>query len=287
MKKIQYGFSVLETLLIVVIISIIGSIGWYVINQNNDSGNDQTSATVVNDATGSEVVTSLKKSIPLKYKNLKVADLSAKNGGAFTLTYSVPGYKYNVEVLVKDDSKVQFHAPNQKVTIPADLKTTIEGKLSESGFKEVKKLPPYLPDTTHENFTASYFMNTKGICVLSVSTYSNVENNESLLCASKAEFLKDAKETIPFAEAYNKSKISSSEPLVIMGKPDNITTTKSKQYNYTVASLGGRGGYFYKKINETTWHFYGSSFEGLSCKDISDNKDAKLAFADMCDNGTY
>jgi Tfp pilus assembly protein FimT len=50
MKKIQYGFSVLETLLIVVIISIIGSIGWYVINQNNDSGNDQTSATVVNDA---------------------------------------------------------------------------------------------------------------------------------------------------------------------------------------------------------------------------------------------
>jgi type II secretory pathway pseudopilin PulG len=93
MKNDQNGFSVIETLLVLVIISLIGFVGWYVWHAKQNTDKNLTPVSEVNLPVTSKRQTAAVKASPsataITYFNLKEWDVRASYSGQDKFTYKM------------------------------------------------------------------------------------------------------------------------------------------------------------------------------------------------------
>jgi type II secretory pathway pseudopilin PulG len=150
MKKLENGFSVVEALLIVIIVGMLGSVGWYVWHANSQTNKDLDSA--VKSSNNSADAT--KKS----QDNKKVSMYAGWK--TYCDPLKVGCIKYPSNWTVKEEVDANAQKPNIKFTTPINSKhpTTVYYTLIASG-------PTYTPKDLDVEYTYDLTVPVKNLKV--------------------------------------------------------------------------------------------------------------------------
>ncbi|HSW80018.1 MAG TPA: hypothetical protein VLG47_04545 [Candidatus Saccharimonadales bacterium] len=291
MKKLlndRNGFTVLEMFIIVIMVAVIGFAGWYVYDHHRAKATTKSQAqskTVTeSNITIPEQIAALRKSVPAQYSNVSEVSMNGTNGNVLYLDYQVPGYSYSALAdALPANYSIQFVPKNAKADVPAGVRTAVQSELESAGFVKSDYATKQYGGQQSTNNSDQYFTTSTKVCDINVSKQPNAPW-VTLVCDTKTDLAKIAKQAKPFADAYKTGNSNKSPQYIGFAV---IAKNKAGTYQNAQASTDGRGAYFYKKTTDTTWHYFGSSLEGLGCTDIVNNPSAKLAFADICNSSAY
>ncbi len=288
MRKNQKGFSVVEGLLALVIVVVIGLVGWFVYqkqlatkDKSSQQASDKPSQQASKNQTITEIVTSIKERISQEVPAVKV--VGAENRwGSRNVHYKVANYDYlstvESKILVnyvlknpvKPGSALEASLQQLNQPILSPVKDIILSVLHENGFKELTNYP--LMELLGDG---ALYEREADVCTVHIGWgwYSMGIN-----CVTKEEFAKVANEVKPFVEALGAAKVEEpGVPIYHMMETGTGTTENDK---YAIVQTGFAHAYFYQENGK--WVYFKSERHGISCTTTATNPIAAKAFSKIC-----
>jgi hypothetical protein len=304
--KNKEGFTTVEALLIVLILIVIGAVG-YMVYHNDHKTNIASSTTSAGssqqsklaplaDPDTSGIISGVEKALSANYT---LSQGTFSNGGvsnppnANTLTvnsmsggpvYSVSGYNFDLSPPQGTTLNIRAYQSTSS-NVPPDISNILNIIASE--FSTLKLVS--IPGSTATSLGANY-QNRTAYCNFNDSSNSqDVPYPFSIACADKTTYSEEAAVMSPLVKAYYKSN-----PQPPAGAKDyfaDLVIKNSETPGYKFATLGvdEAEGYYYQK--DGTWYFYAAGQDGFYCNFTTNsqaslnNNDARLAFlGQSCQN---
>lgn len=279
MKKNQKGFNAVEGLIILVIVGLIGFVGW-IVYQKQNTDKEKPNQQVTKNQTITEIVASVKEKVGQEVSTVKTTAAEEGNYNGY-VSYKVAGYDYlssvETKVLVNyapknpaefetEDQEANARKENEQTLSP--VKTIIQNTLQENGFSEVANYP-----TKEIIGDGAMYERAADVCAVNINWLA-----AGIGCATKEELTKVAKEVKPYVEAFRAAK--QEEPAGTAFGPLDTGTGSTTNDKYAIVSTGIAGAYFYQQNGK--WVYFASSQEGLGCTDTASNPPAAKAFSKVC-----
>lgn len=269
-RNTQKGFAVLETLLIIIILALIGSAGYFVLSQRHQRLD-------FNDVLATIKTDSLHLSSNIK--SVKSSDFQ----GYALVTYPANDGKYYVSDYPSTDKSVYFVVKGHDKTVISDWRSKTARTLENNGFKTTDTMSPsWWYKTPYDNKDASIYTRDNLVCVLNDGQTAD----DSVLvfgCKTRDEMQTGITELAPFVSAYlasGKKDPGVSRPIMLF--PPVITQSKTAGYSWADVALPAEGGLFFVKHSDG-WKYVLMSNEGYTCSQLKVyGQDVQVALSDSC-----
>lgn len=275
----QDGFSNLNAVFVVVALVVIGTVGWFVV-QNRFAKPESTSKLTMN-----EVVTLVKDKV--KSDAPEAIETGSEEGNYNGLViYKVEGYEYLSSVETKTSVNYKLKNPTlytmddqaagamRKDTIALNpVKATILSVMGDNNFEPVAddSSYPYPSDT-------KMYQSPTNVCAVNAS-----ETTVGVSCASKQELTESAKSVRPFVSALRSASVS--EPAGTAFRLIKTGTGSTENDKYAIVSTTIASAYFYQENGN--WVYFTNSPEGLECNYTKSNPSAEKAFSQVCRDSLF
>ncbi|QQS19813.1 prepilin-type N-terminal cleavage/methylation domain-containing protein [Candidatus Saccharibacteria bacterium] len=297
MKKNEDGFSIVEILIVILVLSLVGTIGWIAFNRlgGNVKQTDQTNSSQANKSTRTnstaalqpeDVTAKIKSSYESKYKLLDIDENNQPKQGEMSirLSKSAPpqkaeGYNFYTDYDGGSSIFLMVGPVNwDSDTLPRKADTTIRTEVADI-LKDFGLTKTGTNGKTDDGTATDVYRGRGLICVIEAP--ASRTSSTGLSCGRIDAYKETAAKTQPIASAMPNVEQST----VLM----NLKITDSKVSGYQKAQIsqgsidsgGGSTALLYKKNNDP-WVYFRNTQQDILCSEYN-TTDLRNAFkGDVC-----
>lgn len=294
MNKNQKGFSVIESLLILVIVVIIGSLGVYVYKQNKTSETQESNISPKSVTELQETISKITAKVREDQPTVKVHGKGSIGGGPISIL--VKGYDF--QTVVRSTDSVTFSRANSEVekltSILNDPQYETQYDVAAQKDKEAMKPTADLAIkfmsangyTEVKDYVSATFAYQEGRIYESKNNVCAIRTEETIAieCINRQALEAEAKEVEPFVKEYRKAG-EVEGPDTAFGEVGFGTgaTANDKYANIASLSNGVSSTYFY--LDNGKWIYFPTEDYETECrKDLAKNPKANAALSWVCEN---